>query len=91
MEYKKQTEYPQIKEQIKPNKNRDTEKTAVVTRGKGDQLHTDGRKLNFWCEHTIVYTEVETYYRTHETDIKSLQMVTAAMKLKDTYSLEGKL
>ena len=38
-----------------------------------------------------MYTEVEIYYCTHETDIKSLQMVIAAMKLKDAYSLEGKL
>ena len=41
-------------------------------------------------------TSWEIYGETVETDLilggsKSLQMVTAAMKLKDTYSLEGKL
>ena len=34
---------------------------------------------------------VETVQTLFFGDLKSLQMVTAAMKLKDTYSLEGKL
>ena len=34
---------------------------------------------------------VTVRYFTFEGALKSLQMVTAAMKLKDAYSLEGKL
>lgn len=27
--------------------------------GKGGQINSDGWKLDFWAEHTIVYTDIE--------------------------------
>ena len=54
------------------------QKTKIMTSGPTTSRQTDGE---------IVETMVDFIFLAP----KSLQMVTAAMKLKDAYSLEGKL
>jgi len=44
-----------------------------------------------WTDHNIILPEVNTYVVSPTWAPKSLQMVIAAMKSKDAYSLEGKL
>ena len=65
-----------FKKKKKASKHTDSEKRAVVTRGeggwrremyKGDQLYGDQQKLNFSCEHAVVYTEVKLQCCTHKT------------------------
>ena len=57
-----------------------------------------GLKLNIWKSNIVASGPITSWEIDGETVStlfvwapKSLQMVTAAMKLKDTYSLEGKL
>ena len=54
------------------------QKTKIVASGPSTSWEIDGEKVK-QCQTLVLGAP------------KSLQMVTAAMKLKDTYSLEGKL
>ena len=54
------------------------QKTKIMASGLITSWHIDGKQCKQWL--TLFFWTP-----------KSLQMVTAAMKLKDTYSLEGKL
>ena len=57
-------------------------------------LHSENKDHGIWSHH---FMEIDVEAMETMSDLilggalKSLQMVTAAMKLKDTYSLEGKL
>ena len=54
------------------------QKTKIMASGPTTSLQIDGKQWK-QCQTLFLWAP------------KSLQMVTAAMKLKDTYSLEGKL
>ena len=59
-----------------------------------DESEKFGLKLNIQKTKVMVSSPITSWQmdgETVETDPKSLQMVLAAMKLKDAYSLEGKL
>ena len=60
---------------LKPN----IQKTKIMASGPITSWQMDGEQWKQW--QTFLFFEA----------LKSLQMVTAAMKLKDAYSLEGKL
>lgn len=38
-----------------------------VTWAKGVKLYHNGWKLSFWCEHAVVYRDVEIQHYAHET------------------------
>ena len=63
------------------DRGRERETDKEKGRGVGDEKHTGKQKGKQWkqCQTLFFWAP------------KSLQMVIAAMKLKDTYSLEGKL
>ena len=61
------------------------QKTKIMASGPITSWQIDGETVEIQADfifHSISF---------HSIHLKSLQMATAAMKLKDTYSLEGKL
>ena len=62
------------------------QKTKIMASGPITSWEIDGESGNSVRLYFILFFQTEFFWAP-----KSLQMVTAAMKLKDTYSLEGKL
>ena len=57
----------------------------------GSKITADGECSHEIKRHLLLGRKVMTNIDNRETLLYQLQMVTAAMKLKDAYSLEGKL